>query len=232
MPIALGLTQLKCAIPVLASIAERRLAKLVDPATNDGLPPFLIGNEDGTDSGHMIVQYTAAALVNDLASKAHPATVYSIPTSANAEDHVSMGATEGRDVLAMLDDLGRVLGLELLVATQALEFRLQILQASYALAMLGVQSLRSKLRNLSAIGPDDATTLAADIKRLQADLRKLEQAQPAPPSRAALDCVRRAGIEFLAHDRLLTPDIERAIALVESGAVVAAVESTLGAALD
>ena len=172
------------------------------------------------------------ALVNDLASKAHPATVYSIPTSANAEDHVSMGATEGRDVLAMLDDLARVLGLELLVATQALEFRLQILGASYALATTGVQALRSKLRNLSPVTADEATTLAEDIKRLQTDLRKLEHVQPAPASRAALEAVRRAGIAFLAHDRLLTPDIETAIALVEGGEVVAAVEQVLGAPLD
>ncbi len=157
MPIALALTQLKCCIPVLASISERRLAKLVDPATNDGLPPFLIGNEDGTDSGHMIVQYTAAALVNELATKAHPATVYSLPTSANAEDHVSMGATEGRHVLEMLGDLEKVLGLELLVGTQALEFRLQILAASYNLATsLGVQALRSKLRNLSQVASDES----------------------------------------------------------------------------
>ena len=67
MPLALAMSYLKAAIPVLASISERRLNKLVDPATNDGLPPFLIGNEDGTESGHMIVQYTAAAIVIDLA---------------------------------------------------------------------------------------------------------------------------------------------------------------------
>ncbi|MGO4780414.1 aromatic amino acid lyase, partial [Lysobacter sp. 2RAB21] len=91
MPLALVMSYVKAAIPVLASISERRLNKLVDPATNDGLPGFLIGNEDATESGHMIVQYTAAAIVNDLASRAHPASVYSIPTSANAEDHVSMG---------------------------------------------------------------------------------------------------------------------------------------------
>jgi histidine ammonia-lyase len=70
MPLALAMSYLKAAIPVLASISERRLNKLVDPATNDGLPAFLIGNEDGTESGHMIVQYTAAAIVNDLASRA------------------------------------------------------------------------------------------------------------------------------------------------------------------
>ena len=66
MPLALAMSYVKAAIPVLASISERRLNKLVDPATNDGLPAFLIGNEDGTESGFMIVQYTAAAIVNDL----------------------------------------------------------------------------------------------------------------------------------------------------------------------
>jgi len=71
----------------------------------------------------MIVQYTAAAIVNDLASRAMPATVYSIPTSANAEDHVSMGANEARHVLAMADDLGKVLALELMTAAQALDLR-------------------------------------------------------------------------------------------------------------
>ena len=69
----------------------------------------------------MIVQYTAAAIVNDLASRAMPASLYSIPTSANAEDHVSMGANEARHVLAMTQDLGKVLGLELFTAAQALD---------------------------------------------------------------------------------------------------------------
>ncbi len=230
MPIALALTQLKVVLPVLASISERRLNKLLDPATNDGLPPFLIGNEDGTDSGMMIVQYTAAALVNELASKAHPATVYSIPTSANAEDHVSMGATEGRHVLEMLVDLEHVLALELLVNCQALDFRVQLLHASYTLASnLGVQALRSKLRNLSQVSGDDSMTLAEDVKRLQSDLRSLRNAKPSPATRAALDTVRQAGIAFLARDRLLAPDIERAISLVQSGAVVSSVEAVCGA---
>jgi histidine ammonia-lyase len=123
MPLALAMSYVKAAIPVLASISERRLNKLVDSATNDGLPGFLIGNEDGTESGFMIVQYTAAAIVNDLASRAMPASVYSIPTSANAEDHVSMGANEARHVLAMAEDLGKVLALELYTAAQALDLR-------------------------------------------------------------------------------------------------------------
>jgi histidine ammonia-lyase len=128
MPLALAMSYVKAAIPVLASISERRLNKLVDPATSDGLPGFLVGNEDGTESGFMIVQYTAAAIVNDLASRAMPATVYSIPTSANAEDHVSMGANEARHVLAMVDDLGKVLALELMTAAQALDLRLRMVE--------------------------------------------------------------------------------------------------------
>ena len=128
MPLALAMSYVKASIPVLASISERRLNKLVDPATSDGLPGFLVGNEDGTESGYMIVQYTAAAIVNDLASRAMPASVYSIPTSANAEDHVSMGANEARHVLAMADDLGKVLGLELMTAAQALDLRLRMVE--------------------------------------------------------------------------------------------------------
>jgi histidine ammonia-lyase len=128
MPLALAMSYVKAAIPVLASISERRLNKLVDPATSDGLPGFLVGNEDGTESGFMIVQYTAAAIVNDLASRAMPATVYSIPTSANAEDHVSMGANEARHVLAMADDLGKVLALELVTAAQALDLRVRMVE--------------------------------------------------------------------------------------------------------
>jgi histidine ammonia-lyase len=131
MPLALAMSYLKAAIPCWPR-SERRLNKLVDPATNDGLPAFLIGNEDGTESGHMIVQYTAAAIVNDLASRAHPASVYSIPTSANAEDHVSMGANEARHVLAMAPDLGKVLALELYTAAQALEYRQDMLNAARA----------------------------------------------------------------------------------------------------
>ncbi len=128
MPLALAMSYVKAAIPVLASISERRLNKLVDPATSDGLPGFLVGNADGTESGFMIVQYTAAAIVNDLASRAMPATVYSIPTSANAEDHVSMGANEARHVLAMADDLGKVLALELMTAAQALDLRVRMVE--------------------------------------------------------------------------------------------------------
>jgi histidine ammonia-lyase len=140
-----------------------------------------------------------------------------------------MGATEGRHVLEMLGDLEKVLALELLVGTQALEFRMQILAASYSLATnLGVQALRSKLRNLSQVTSDESVALAEDVKRLQADLKQLKDVRPAAPIRVVLELVRSRGIEFLARDRLLSPDIARAIELVESGEVVRAVETALG----
>lgn len=221
MPLALALASLKSALPVLASISERRLNKLVDPATNDGLPPFLIGNEDGTDSGMMIVQYTAAALVNELASRAQPASVYSVPTSANAEDHVSMGANDALHAYRQTADLGRVLALELMVAGQALEYRLQILNAAAELAADPDPAvLVSRLRNLSPVGADQQARLQADIDRLRVDLRALAQARPGPAASAVLAAIRAAGVAFVDRDRLLGPDLQRMEALVESGALL------------
>ncbi|MCB1609235.1 MAG: aromatic amino acid lyase, partial [Xanthomonadales bacterium] len=192
--------------------------KLVDPATNDGLPPFLIGNEDGTDSGMMIVQYSAASLVNDLAARAQPAAVYSVPTSANAEDHVSMGANDALHAYKQTADLGRVLAIELLVATQALEYRLQILDAARELAAdPDPQRLRSRLRNLSPVTAAQTERLEQDIDQLRADLAELAQAKPGRAAQQVLDRVREAGIAFVDRDRLLGPDMRIAEALVESG---------------
>jgi histidine ammonia-lyase len=229
MPLALVLAQLKCAIPVLASISERRLNKLLDSTTSDGLPPFLIGNEDGTDSGLMIVQYTAAGIVNELASRANPACVYSVPTSANAEDHVSMGTNDGRHAWQMVQQLESVLALELLTVTQALEYRMQIIDAAAQLATnIGVQGIRSKIRHVSPVKPSDAESLAADVKRLQADLRQLAQIKPGAVAIDVLKAVREAGIGFIVRDRLLSPDIECAQHLVRNRSLVLAAEKRLG----
>lgn len=123
MPLALAMSAVKASIPVLASICERRVAMLVDAATNDGLPMFLVDNDDGAQSGHMLLQYTAAALVNDLATRSHPAPTINVPTCANTEDQVSMGTNEARHVQEMTSDLEWVVALEVLVATQALSVR-------------------------------------------------------------------------------------------------------------
>ena len=191
MPLALAMSYVKAAIPVLASISERRLNKLVDPATNDGLPAFLIGNEDGTESGFMIVQYTAAAIVNDLASRAHPASVYSIPTSANAEDHVSMGANEARHVLAMADDLGKVLALELYTAAQALDYRRDMINAARDLAARGdAEALAAKVQGAPAPAVADVRAASWPKSRRCAPSwrRRRSSSRAAPCARRASRC--------------------------------------------
>lgn len=119
-PVALALDYAKLAVCELANIAERRVAHLVDPAVS-GLPAFL-APDGGLHSGLMIVQYTAASLVSENKVLAHPASADSIPTSANQEDHVSMGTTSARHARQALHNAQWVVAIELLCAGQALEF--------------------------------------------------------------------------------------------------------------
>jgi histidine ammonia-lyase len=218
MPLALAMSYVKAALPVLASISERRLNKLVDAATNDGLPAFLTGNEDGTDSGFMIVQYTAAALVNDLATRAHPASVYSIPTSANAEDHVSMGANEARHVLEMMDDLGHVLALELCTAAQALDYRQEMLNAARRLASRGGwQALAGKITNAPRQDQPHYGQFVAEVKQLAAALAGAGDFHAGASVRKA-HAILRDQIEFMHRDRALNADVAAACALVQQGA--------------
>ncbi|HEX4854670.1 HAL/PAL/TAL family ammonia-lyase [Arenimonas sp.] len=222
MPLALAMSYLKAAIPVLASISERRLNKLVDPATNDGLPPFLIGNEDGTESGFMIVQYTAAALVNDLASRAHPASVYSIPTSANAEDHVSMGANEGRHVLEMTADLAQVLGLELYTAAQALDYRRDMINAARRLAReADAEALAAKVLGAPLPGHPDRPGFLAEVEALRGELAAAGEFQPGRAVQAAWAALREA-IPFMGRDRAMDGDVATAVRLVEEGRLLSA----------
>jgi histidine ammonia-lyase len=226
MPLALAMSYLKAAIPVLASISERRINKLVDPATNDGLPAFLIGNEDGTESGFMIVQYTAAAIVNDLCSRAHPASVYSIPTSANAEDHVSMGANEARHVLDMVVDLGKVLGLELYTAAQALVYRRDMINAARKLAAeADVETLAAKVVG-AAPGSADREAFLAEVGALRAELAAAEEFQPGRAVRAAHKTLRKY-IKFMGADRAMDADVAMAVRLVEEGTVLRAARDAL-----
>ena len=120
-PIALALDVLAIALSELASISERRIERLVNPHLS-GLPAFLTA-DGGLQSGFMLAQYTAAALVSENKVLSHPATVDSIPTSANQEDHVSMGAVAARKALRILRHAQQVIGIELLCAAQALDFR-------------------------------------------------------------------------------------------------------------
>lgn len=119
-PVALAMDFLGIAVSELANISERRLERLVNPQLS-GLPAFLTP-DGGLNSGFMIVQYAAASMVSENKVYAHPASVDSIPSSANQEDHVSMGTTAARKAKMILDNAQRVLAMELMSAAQAMTF--------------------------------------------------------------------------------------------------------------
>ena len=119
-PVAFAADTLALAIAEIGSLSERRIAVLVDPKMS-GLPPFLVNNS-GLNSGFMIAQVTAAALVSENKTLAAPASVDSIPTSANQEDHVSMATHAARRLLVMVDNAAAVVGIELLAAAQGIDF--------------------------------------------------------------------------------------------------------------
>jgi histidine ammonia-lyase len=121
-PVAMAADVLAIAVSEIASISERRLSLLVDPHMSAGLPAFLV-EESGVNSGFMIAQVTAAALVSENKSLAHPASVDSIPTSANQEDHVSMAAFAARRISEMAENARHVVACELLAAAQGIDFR-------------------------------------------------------------------------------------------------------------
>lgn len=120
-PIAFAMDFIKLGISETANIAERRIERLVNPQLND-LPPFLSPNP-GLESGAMIMQYSAASLVSENKTLAHPASVDSIPSSANQEDHVSMGTIAARHAWQILTNARRVVAIELICAMQAVEYR-------------------------------------------------------------------------------------------------------------
>jgi histidine ammonia-lyase len=175
-PVAIALDALAASTVALASISERRLYRLLDPATSNGLPAHLVEHA-GLNSGFMLVQYTAASLVSESKSLAHPASVDSIPSSAGQEDHVSMGMTSARHARGCVGNAEVVVALEVMAAAQALELRTPL--------------------------------------------------KPAEGTAAALAAVREE-IPFLSSDRRLKPDIDEAVELVQSGALLAAVERALG----
>lgn len=122
-PLALAFDYLAIALSELGNISERRMMRLTDEASNArALPPFLI-EQGGLNSGFMIVQYTAAALCTENKILAHPASVDTIPSSANVEDHVSMGATAALKLRSVAENLETILALEAFCAAQGVDFR-------------------------------------------------------------------------------------------------------------
>ncbi len=174
-PVAQACDHLAVGLAELAGIAERRIERMVNPALS-GLPSFLIEGE-GLNSGFMIAQYTAAALVSENKVLAHPASVDSIPTSANKEDHVSMGTIAARKAAEVLDNLTHVLAIELLCGAQALDV-------------------------FTNLKPGKGTLAAYKLLRKH--------------------------VTHMERDRELAPDIETAASLIESGALLKAVEKAAG----
>jgi histidine ammonia-lyase len=140
----------------LASISERRTDRILDPARSEGLPPFLAANP-GVESGYMITQYVQAALVAENKVLAHPASVDSIPTSGGQEDHVSMGWAAARKLLTVIENVRRVLAIEILCAVQAIEYRAPLTPAPGTGSL--VDAVRERVPRL-----DSDRSHAADIE--------------------------------------------------------------------
>ena len=161
-PVALVADAMACAIAEVGAIAERRIAMLIDAGVSR-LPPFLTANA-GLNSGFMIAHVTAAALASENKSLAHPASVDSLPTSANQEDHVSMATFAARRLQPMIDNTAHILGIELLAAAQGIEF-LRPLTSSVPL-----EAAHALLRRHSAAIPEDRY-LAPEIEAATALVR-------------------------------------------------------------
>jgi histidine ammonia-lyase len=146
-PLALAFDYLAIALTELGNISERRIMRLTDEKSNEhALPPFLTEN-GGLNSGFMIVQYTAAALCTENKILAHPASVDTIPSSANVEDHVSMGATAALKLRQVAENLENIISLELLCAAQGIDFRRKELGGDRRLGV-GTRKIYDKIRTL------------------------------------------------------------------------------------
>jgi histidine ammonia-lyase len=162
-PVAYVLDFLAIPLADVASIAERRTDRMLDVSRSHGLPPFL-ADDPGVDSGHMIAQYTQAAIVSELKRLAVPASVDSIPSSAMQEDHVSMGWSAARKLRKAVDGLTTVLAIELLTAARALDLRAPLKPAPATAA--AVAKLRETVQ-----GPGPDRHLAPEIAAAEALIR-------------------------------------------------------------
>ena len=156
-PVALAADYLALASAEIGSLSERRIALLID-AGMSGLPAFLV-QDSGLNSGFMMAQVTAAALVSENKTLAHPASVDSIPTSANQEDHVSMATWAALRLHDMLDNVARIVAIELLAAAQGIEFHRPRRGSD------SIEKAIAEIRSVSSRYEEDRS-LAADIERL------------------------------------------------------------------
>jgi histidine ammonia-lyase len=165
-PLAFALDALAMALAELASISERRVERLVNPSLSDGLPAFLTP-DGGLNSGFMIPQYVAAALVSENKVLSHPASVDSIPTSAGQEDHVSMGNASALKCWTVVGNVEHALAIELLAGAQAVEFLAPLEPGA------GGQAAHTFVRSVSPPVVEDRP-LSSDIQRIAETIRRGE----------------------------------------------------------
>ena len=173
--LALWLDLLGIAVAEVGSMSERRTFRLLTPDLSEGLPSMLVPHP-GLDSGLMVAQYTAAALVSDNKTLAHPDSVDSIPSSANQEDHVSMGANAARHTLEILENLRHIVAIELLSAAQAVDLRDTGPDGLAPLTRTVYDKIRSRVRFLEhdrALTPD--IEAVADLVRSNAVLADVRE---------------------------------------------------------
>jgi histidine ammonia-lyase len=189
-PVALAMDFAKLAIAELGSISERRTALLIDGRLS-GLPPFLVADA-GLNSGLMLLQYTAAALVSEDKVLVHPASADSIPTSANQEDHVSMGSIAARQARQILGNVQHVVALELLCAGQGLDFRVADGLHPGAGVAEAHSRLRARVAHLESDRDPDGHRRSYGVVTGGAllDLLPTAQARTFQPLHRGVDCAR------------------------------------------
>jgi histidine ammonia-lyase len=153
--------------------------------------------------------------------------VYSIPTSANAEDHVSMGANEARHVLAMATDLAKVIALELYTAAQALDFRKEMINAARTLAANHeLVELAKKIHGAPLPNSADYAVFLDEVAQLRCELAESSEFIPGQPVAAALQVLRQH-IAFMTIDRAMDAEVQKIVSLVENGTLLMAARSAL-----
>jgi histidine ammonia-lyase len=200
-PVGLAADFLAIAVAELANISERRTQMLLDKHHNRGLPASLTANP-GVHSGFMIAQYCAAGLVSENKVLAHPASVDSIPTSANYEDHVAMASIAARKVRTVLSNTQSTLAIELMAAAQALDWRIQLRTSPFDGGKVSAEAFASAR---AAFGKGLSTGSAAALASI------------------------RGVVGPLCEDRVLAEDIRAIRMLIEDGAIRSAIESAVGA---
>lgn len=209
-PLAFAMDFLKIAIAELGSVAERRIFRLLTETLNRNLDAMLVHSpreESGMHNGYMIAQYTAAALVSDNKTLAHPDSVDSIPTCEDQEDHVSMSPNAGRHAREVIWNVQQIVGIEMLCAAQALDFRKE-----------GKEYVKSC----------EEGQVKNEWRQVYANVT------PGQGTRAAYDYIRdpeRGAIAHWDQDRIMYPELARAALMVRSGEIVQAVEKSLGSPL-